>query len=955
MPNKPSGGQTREDATLTTMATSSMDRCLGWLEQGATAVTATRRLARHLEERYAHGQQAKGGRAWASPDVLTWGGWLERTIRALEGEGSPVLLNETQERALWEQLIHDDLERTKTINVQLWQHGSAARAACHAHAAFHAWCMQDMSRDAISDDARAFLRWQEAFEQRCRKHHCLDRAVLGTRLLARLGALRARAPALPETLIVAGFTAHPPLQEKLFTALVGLGVRIVPMAVPDVGGRALRCQASDPEDELLRAASWCRQKLLASVDTGAGPPNLGVVISNLEGCRDQVARIFEQVLGGFDPGLDQVQTARLFHLSLGTPLAEHPMIAAALEWLEWLSGRADFETFSRSVRSPFIKGTEAEWDARGRFDLELRQTVSASVTPALLRLALDLSRIKKHIPPTLGDVLHKLLAASTALDTPQSPAKWGVIFSEWLTIAGWPGERVLDSHEHQALTAWTEVLERLASLSLLERACSARRAWLFVRQIASSRVFNPKALSAPVQLLGVGESVGLDFDALWVTGVTDDAWPSPPVPLPFLPVDEQRRLGMPEASWDVSLKRARDIIARLKTAAPEVVFSYPKKDDDGEFQVSLRENDEDREARASSLIRTIPCAVADELPGEVMRWPDAIGDARDMLERVSDDRGPVLAGGGAHVHGGAGLFSDQAACPFRAFAVHRLGSQTVQQARVALNALDHGSMVHVILERLWGDWKTQDALKDVVATPDILKEQIDAAIKAELDRYQWLNPGVMSRMARALQHQRLFKLLQAHLSFEIERPPFTVVEREKKLEQDFHSLRVRVRVDRIDEIAGGHHVLIDYKTGIAEPASWFGEYPKEPQLPLYRALLGDQVAGVAFARVRRGEDEQSYLKGVCDETIAGTIGLSPVSKSRAARGNGIATWADLVVQWDGVLKNLAHAVAKGEAKVAPQPQACNYCDQQALCRIDERDVLNESGRDDTDERGQDDG
>ncbi len=931
---------------MTAMAASSIEHCIEWFERGATVVTATRRLARHLEERDAHHRRAEGASAWASPDVLTWDEWLVRTTRALDGEQAPVLLNETQELALWKQLIRDDLKQTKTEDVTLWQDGPAARAAHSAHAAVHEWCMQDMSRDAISDDARAFLRWQEKFEQWCRDHHCLDRAVLGTRLLVHLGTLRTRSPVLPEMLIVAGFAAHTPLREKLCTALAGLGVRIVSMAMPDVGSRVVRCQASDSEDELLRAASWCRQKLLAGTDTGtsADPPNLGVVISNMEGCRDQAARIFEQVLGGFDPGLGPVNVARLFHASLGVPLAEHPIVTTALEWLEWLSGEADFETFSRSVRSPFIKGAATERAARGRFDLELRQTVSARVTPALLRSALGLARIKKHMPLALGEVVHKLIAASTALDRPQSPAAWSVTFSEWLAIAGWPGERDLDSHEHQILKAWTESLERLASMSLLERACSARQAWLLVKQITSSLVFNPKAVPAPVQLLGVNEAAGLDFDALWVTGLTDDAWPRPPMPLPFLPVAEQRHLGMPEASWDASLKHARDTIARLKATAPEVVFSYSKKDDDEEFQASPQEND-DREVRASPLIRDVPCAAADDLPSEIVRCPGAIGDAQGVLEQVSDDRGPALVSGGARVHGGASLFRDQAACPFRAFAVHRLGSETIQPARPALTAMDHGSMIHDILECLWQEWRTQDALKTVTATPDVLKGQIVAAIETVLDRHQWRNPGVMSRAARELQRHRLFTLLLTHLEFEAARPLFTVVECEKKLEQDFHGLGVRVRVDRIDEIADGKHILIDYKTGVAEPASWFGEYPKEPQLPLYRALLGDRVAGIAFARVRRGEDERSYLKGLCDETIAGAGGLNPVSESRAAKANGIASWSALVAGWDEVLKRLVQAIASGEAKVAPQPHACKYCDQQALCRIDERNVLNEVGKD----------
>ena len=924
------------------MPPTSVGRCLEWLERGATAVTATRRLARHLTEQYAQRQRAKGAEVWDSPDVRIWDVWLDHVLRESGGEQPPVVLNDAQELALWEQVIRDDLEvrgSDAPLSWPLWQHSPAARAARHAHVAFHNWCMQDMSRDLIGNDAEAFLRWQLRFTQHCREHRYLDGAMVATSLLARLESLRECPPEMPETLIVAGFSAHTPLQEKLLTALAALGVRIVTMAMPAVGDRVWRCRAEDPDDELLRAASWCRRKLLegGGADGNAGLPKLGIVIGNLEQYRDRAARIFEQVLGGFDPSLDSMGASRLFHLSLGMPLARYPVVAAALEWLEWLSGDAAYETFSRSVRSPFITGAATEWAARGRLDLELRKVVSARVTPAMLRSALKLKRVRNALPPVLGAMLHKLLAVSTAADKPQSPAEWSVTFSQWLTIAGWPGERALDSHEYQTLAAWNDMLVQFASLGLLERNGHVRQAWMRVMQIASIRVFNPKAVPAPVQLLGVDEAVGLEFDALWVTGLGNDDWPPSLRPLPFLPVAEQRRLRMPEALWDVSFSHARDTIEQLKVAAPEVMFSYP-------------ENNGERTVDVSPLIRNVR---EEESTGALFRCPESLGSMTDGLDRMNDGHGPKLVDGHTRVHGGAGLFGDQAACPFLGFARHRLGSETIQPARVALNAMDHGSMVHMLLEYLWEPWQTQDDLKAARTETDVLERRLGSLITDVLERYQKDHPGVMSRAARELQHRRLLELLLANLEFEVARPSFTVVEREKKLERDFHGVPVRVRVDRVDRVEGGHYILIDYKTGQATPGSWFDKHLKAPQLPLYRALLDDQVAGVMFARVRCDTTEADYLAGLCDEGIVPFGGLKPVSafKSAQRKENAIHDWPGLVAHWDVVLKDLALSIANGDAKVNPQPQACRYCDQRMLCRIDERKALNGDDEDETDESG----
>ncbi len=900
-------------------------RCLALCEDGATMVAATPRLARHLREHYARRQRDKGAGAWAGPDVLTWEAWLARVFRESGGDRPAVVLNDAQELALWEQVIRDDLARAGSDDVALWQHGPAARAARHARAVFHHYLMQDMSRDAIGDDARAFLRWQRDFDSRLDARGHLDNAVVGTRLLAHLETLRARPPALPSTVILAGFAAPAPLRERVCATLTGLGVTMVSMIPPDAGGTAVRCRAGDPEDELCRAASWCRQKLLAAgAEAGDDPPRLGVVISGLgDERRDLAARVFEQALGGYDPTLDSVGAARLFHLSLGAPLARHPMVAAALEWLEWLSGDTDYETFSRAARSPFIAGADEEWAARGRLDAELRRVLPARVTPALLRSALRAPRLARFVPPGLGARLRAALAAAKA-SRRRSPAAWSATFGEWLAAAGWPGERARNSHEHQALRAWADVMAQCASLTLVERPCHARRAWVMLMRMASDRVFNPEAVPAPVQLLGVDEAAGLEFDALWVTGMTDEAWPPPVQPLPFLPVAEQRRLNMPRASWDASLRDARDTIARLKAAAPDVVFSYPEQEDE-------------RTAQVSALIRDVRDVSDDDATYTVVRHPGHLGAARRALETVRDVNGPALAGA-ARVRGGAGLFRDQAACPFRAFARHRLGSESIEPARHAINAMDHGVMVHAALERLWEAWRTQDALKADV--PERAVEKAGAAIDATLDRYQRDHPGVMSAAARALQRDRMLALLCAHLDYEAARPPFTVAVHERVLEREFHGLRVRGRIDRVDELADGAHLLIDYKTGRATPAAWFGDAPDEPQVPLYRALLGDdRVAGVAFAMVRRDVTRDTYLAGLCDGNVPLFSGLKRVSASEMARKQAVADWPALVARWDEVCARLARAIVAGDAAVAPQAGACDVCDQRMVCRIDEHRAL----------------
>ena len=97
------------------------------------------------------------------------------------------------------------------------------------------------------------------------------------------------------------------------------------------------------------------------------------------------------------------------------------------------------------------------------------------------------------------------------------------------------------------------------------------------------KVFNPNKLlqlaidkpetpEAPIQVLGALESAGLEFDALWASGLTDEAWPLVARPNPFIPPALQRKAGIPEASAEASLARAQRITAGWLGAAAEVVF-----------------------------------------------------------------------------------------------------------------------------------------------------------------------------------------------------------------------------------------------------------------------------------------------------------------------------------------------------------------------------------------------
>src|SRR5690606_31093614 len=78
-----------------------------------------------------------------------------------------------------------------------------------------------------------------------------------------------------------------------------------------------------------------------------------------------------------------------------------------------------------------------------------------------------------------------------------------------------------------------------------------------------------------VHVLGRLEDVGPGYDAVWVTGLTDAAWPPPPQGNPLLPAALQRAAGMPYATPLDAEARSKRALERLMARSPELVVSWP--------------------------------------------------------------------------------------------------------------------------------------------------------------------------------------------------------------------------------------------------------------------------------------------------------------------------------------------------------------------------------------------
>ena len=869
------------------------------LKGGATVVTASQRLARHLATDYGTALRAQ---IWEAPDILPWHRWLERfwheSFGLLDADAPQLLLSEFQELTLWEEAIHaQDPE-------SLLQVPAAARNACEAWTLLHAWHLA-IARDQqnTSVDVAAFARWTKHYQQRCTHGNWLDSARLPDAVRRAFAAGRV---APPHTLILAGFDELTPQQDELLSVLRAGGTEVTQLSAIAQTASVARVGHDDSRAEIRAAAAWARSAL------ESGQSRIGIVVPDIAAQRATLVRLLDEALlpSALLPGANVV---RPYNVSLGEPLSSWPVIHIALLILEFGTGSLPITRLGTLLRSPFLAGAAKESSARAQLDALLRQAGEeiVSITALLGRVQSELT--KPHAAaPQLHLQLHAWRNAIPARSQHLAPSDWSEQFARLLQRSGWPGDGMLDSDNHQAVMAWRELLAAFAAQDLVSARLDYAEALGSLRRMAGERVFQAQTPATPVQVLGLLEASGLDFDSLWVMGLDDESWPPRPRPNPFLPLNLQRARDLPQSSAGRELDFARRLTERLAASASNVVFSYPH-------------NAGDEKRRASPLLLSYPELQPRELPAPLPSLTNEMFTARNM-EVLNDEQAPALPLGST-VKGGTRLFQYQAACPFRAFASLRLDARAPEEPEPGLDAKARGMLLHWALESLWKTLGSHSALCGM--TEESLTTAINTAVNTAMQSLARDRSQTLSGRFRQIETLRLVRLLRAWLEQEKARAPFEVVAAEQKRTIELGGLIVEGRIDRVDELADGTRVVLDYKTGKTSIKSWEGERPDEPQLPLYAIDMHKTrpVAAALFAQLRAGE--------LGFNGLAARAGIAPRVK---AAGQDTAAWNAQIDIWKTTLTLLAESFRAGDARVDPKkfPATCTYCGLQALCRVHER-------------------
>jgi probable DNA repair protein len=809
-----------------------------------TTVTANTRLARRLLREFDRECLSEGIAFWETPDILNWNAWLARSWNeaVYAGRAELLLLSPSQELVLWELSI-----RASSAGAELLNPAGTARAAAQAWQILHDWRIpRDEAAFSEIPDTAAFFEWMRSFQQSLNTRGFITAAQLPGALL-QIGFDRPP--------VFAGFDELTPVQRSFFD-----GAEEFDLPVPV--RRSSRCTAlPDSEQEIRSSAVWARRHL--ETDPAA---RIGVVFPELSPRRLAVSRIYEEVLG----------TPSAFHISAPAALAGIPLIAAALLALKLCRGLSLAEA-GALLRSPYFSYSLQEG---ARADASLRAKGIGSVTlanPVIARLFPDLS----------------------APSGPTRPSAWSAAFSQLVRASGWPGRRTLSSVEFQVVEAWKDLLAEFARLDSVLGELDFPAALSRLERLATDTGFGAEEQDEPVQILGILEASGARFDALWVAGLHDAAWPPAGSPNPFIPLALQRAAGAPNSSIERQYSYAKLLHSRLLLSAPDTICSYPRLD--GETAL--------RPSPFLSGMASIEIPLETK-PAPVPRW-----------EQLTADPAPALTAG-TFVHGGMSVIADQSACAFRAFAKHRLGARELDHVEPGLTQQEQGNVTHAALADIWLALRDRRTLLET--GPADLHALIERCVRRAIDQKLGESSRSLTRM-KAIETMRLTGLLRAWLEQEKLRPDFEALHLEQKHLCQLGGLQLEVRADRVDRYPDGSLAILDYKTGRGSaPSHWDTDRPEEPQLPLYSIMAEAPVSTVAFAQLAAGK---LTFKGISD---CGDSNLKPGIESR-------------IGQWRNVLHALAGQFVEGRAAVDPRQRACQHCGLPGLCRKSGLEMQEESG------------
>lgn len=854
------------------------------IDRHAVVITASRRLARDLRAAFAAERTNAGIESWLTPPIYSLAEWCRRQVDAASGaRAQPLVLDEYCSAVLWERC--------------LWKHakGSVPSFRGFLRQARDAWqisrewnvSVAGLRSSARSPDERLFASAAADFEELLEAGSWTDSGGLPWLVS---GLLSDRALHAPKEVILSGFDRQVPALEAIIHALEAAGCKVHTPAAGDTPAQVRVASFEDRDAELRAAGTWARETLLEDPDA-----TIAIIDSELQNDADRAARLVRE---GLAPGWQYSGASyrSAVDVSYGRKLKDYPAIAVSMLICRWLYRGLSTKEVSLLLRSKCVASETLA--GRSRMELRLRKL------PDRTWRAADLARVLRGSDDGAGSLawfrgLDAVVELQADGQADASPAHWASRIDALLDAWSWPGTATLTSAEFQLVNRWRDLLNELAKTAIVEPRLRLDQAAERLASLAEDVIFQPEGEGGLVSLMGTLEAAGMRFDHLWVSGLHAGVWPPARNPSPLISRELQKKHGMPDATPADTMAFSRKVLHRLCGSAPAVVLSWPTSDGESELAAS---------------------GFLDAIPHESYRGPGDPGwHAADFCSvdsqlAVARDSAPAVAAGEI-VRGGAYTVQRQSVEPFAAFVYGRLGVTQLDPIEPGISPRLRGNVIHDALATLYADRPSQADIRSWGDTE--LERQLGAAIDSALAAPMRYADETLARLL-SLERKRLFGLLRKFLAEELERQEYRVAEVEKTIDYHESGVRLELRIDRIDRLADGTVLVIDYKTGAPKNLVNREGDPLDLQLVVYADALEEPVGGIAIINV----DSRSI-------SYRGTGGS--VEWDAANRD----TWPERIAAWREKVHEALKEIAEGDVRINMLLKASDARPLAILSRLEE--------------------
>lgn len=796
------------------------------------------------------------------PKVLSFSSFLEKLWR--ESSPSLLLLSEAQEHALWSCIIASNfiIEKVKSAFDTLIQWNLTLEE-------LENYVTQGL---LFSPEVSQFQKWAIQFSNLLKNKNFLTKSLLPKTLCTEITKLKT-----PSKLLLIGFEEFSltPAQKLLLTTLENNNTAITHLSLNNIKStETSRMSFATQNEEIKAMANWATKTLIQNPKA-----SIGCVVPTLLQDRSKIIRAFNSA---------SKDKKILFNISAGKNLKDYPMIQTALTILQLAKATSDnkddHEKLLFLLDSPFLTNPKP---------LEHYKTEAHNS---------DLKIQGKTLP-----------------------SLWAEMFTKYLELMGWPGTLDLNSEDLELIARWQEALEEFKNLDLVTKEISYHIALQELESIAAKTIFQPKNDPKQINILGVLETLGINFDYLWIMGANNNNFPSSPKPNPFLPIELQKKFNMPHATFTQELHFSKLILKRFSESAPNIIFSFAKENNGQNLTLSsLLQKVPEISLNLDTLRNSKELQSSESCNSSIVEAQYLASNASEPLDDTkffANHFGPKLELE-ENITGKADILKQQARCPFQAFVTYRLKAKPLIKQKHKQKIL-RGELIHKTLELIWKELKTQENLLQL--GDDSLEKLIVKTTEKAILATQNTQEYKYSSDFFAREKKCLTRLIKDWLQYEKTRANFTVSLLEKNAEVTLGELPFKLRIDRIDK-EGDFTTIIDYKTGKKAPnvKGWFDERLEEPQLPLYCLAVNSaksfdncHVGSIKLAHVNLKTPYHNKLKG----------------KSKIENPE---EWNKLLTDWQINLTKLAHDFCAGNAKIDPKKQreTCEKCEFGALCRIE---------------------